>query len=1049
MERIRRINRHTPSYPIFTAPQSFTLSTEANICQGQFRSLRSQRRIQEYSSAFAWRLATCQRGFGSISPMTDPLSITLAAITLGTALKDLTELALKLHESFKKHAHNMQAAESLAADTLEIVQDIEKFYIARGDVLDNLPDVRDAIARLSKDMQSVYNRCLPILQLANSSELRGLRRTLFKIELWRSRKEVESNVRNLREQANKCYRRFTRHAQLGTAVAIGELKGTVSEGFLATSRQLSALQISDENVLAFMDSSRTVLSTLPPDVMLSEDLVFKLYVRGHVGKINDILKNLASKQSYAVEEPDERHTQPLTTYSSLQLQTSEAIGYVRGNTVTELIRLQQSLLNVEAGGNPIQDGAWALNHLATDLARLEMYSESVIFRTWTVDLYKTLSTSDRDVYAPHLALAFLNLAWSSYRTGDFTQGMVMAIECLSLLKTCAPTFATETLTARALSESAIFRRAMGEHSSASLQDAEDSVALFERLRVDQMAVIGPEQGGNYATFRRRLRGGDQAVDRYASSLDAQRVFLYDSERYQEALDVGENALRLFRALAQCYKHVEIQSRVANLCFFLCHDAFRDIIPLSSALKYAQEAMQILEEVHGPTSAEEEGILDCLATQTKILVEMGRPSDALPVFRRLARRVRFMATNQRMYIHKLQDLATIFFNKKHYTEAATASRTIVEICRQSADSLLTSQRFLIDILLDHIKHCEYESHLSEALLFSGEALAIAGQQRVKDATFTEEYLDCLYWNAYLSIEAGDPQQAINQIQGTLNIWPAIQRHSIRCESQMLYLIFVKALAFLRLGRLSLAAATIAEGYNFSESTTLILQEEGCYGVLLHVSALLNRCGGKQDDALTAIKAAIRISESCGWDQRLYILSDVQADMGYNAEARCTAEEAVQSTEDRASSLSPLVKRSYKMSQYSLCLRLFFNGDFTRARQLILEVRTFYEWHAHSWNGWFINLARALRAEGILECASDRHAEGAAARTRLKELQQRLRATLPGIADQVNVDLNYERNYPAWKRLLEKYPLTCSHWVEEEAITGQEYTIAHSHATTHSA
>ncbi|KAF4609862.1 hypothetical protein D9613_010382 [Agrocybe pediades] len=884
--------------------------------------------------------------------MADPLSTTLAAITFGTALKDVIELAVKLHESFKKHAHNMRAAESLAEDTLKILQDIENFYIARGATLDDLPDVRDAVARLSRDMRYVYEQCLPILQLGNSPE-RGLRRTLFKIEQWRSRK-VESDIRNLREEANKCYRRFTRHTQLGTAVAIGELKCAVSEGFSGITRQLSALQVSDENVLAFMGFARTVLSTLPPGVMLSEDLVFKLCVRA--------------------EEPDDHHIQPFNIQFSFLFRTSKAVDYVRGNAVTELIRVQQGLLNIGAGGNPIQEGAWALYNLSIDLQQLEMYSESLILSTWTVDLYKTLSKSHWDVYVPHLALAFFNLAMSSYRTGDFAQAVATTTECLSLLKTCASTFETESLTARVLSQSALLRRAIGEHPSASLQDAEDSVAMFERLGADQMAVIGPQQGGNYAIFVLQLTGGDRAVLDYAYALAAQR-----------------------------------------------------------------EAVQIWEEVNEITRADEELILDSLATQTKILVEMGRPSDAIMVFQKLAKRVRSMATNQRMYIHELQDLASIFFNKNYYTEAVMATRTLVEICRQSVDSLPTSQRFLINILLDHIEHCRYAIYLSQALIYSQEALAIAGQQRVKDAALTDEYLDCLGWAAYSSIEAGYPQQAINQIQGALNIGPAIQRHSVRCDSEILYLISRKALAFLRLGRLSLAAATITEGYNFSESTTLILQEEAYYGLLLHVSALVHRCGGKQDDALTTIKAAIPIFEFCDWDQRLYTLSDVQADMDYDAEALRTAEEAVQLTADCASSSSPLDNYIYKMSQYSLCLRLFFNGDFTRARRIIVEVRAFYEWHAHSRNAWFINLARALRAEGILECASDRHAEGAAARTRLNELQQRLRATLPGVADQVDMDLNYERSYSAWKRLLEKHPLTCSHWVEEEAITGQEYTI----------
>ncbi|KAF9567200.1 hypothetical protein CPC08DRAFT_758491 [Agrocybe pediades] len=978
--------------------------------------------------------------------MIDPLSITLAAITLGTALKDLTAIALKLHGSFKKHAHNMRAAESLAADTLEIVQDLERFYVAREGVLDNLSDVRNAVAILSRDMQSVYDQCLPILQLGNSPE-RGIRRTLFKIEQWRRRKEVESNIRNLREQANKCYRRFTRRAQLGTAVAIGELKCAVSEGFSSTARQLSAnLQVSDENMLAFMGSTRSVLSSLPPGVMLCEDLVFELYVRGHVGKIDDILKTLASKQSYVVEGPDDRHTRPLAIYSFLLLRTPGAVDHVRGNTITKLIRLQQALLNVETGGNPMQEGAWTLNNLSIDLARLQMYSESLILHTWSVDLYKTLSISDRDVYAPHLALAFFNLALLSYKTGNFSQAMAMTTECLSLLKTCAPTFGTEALTARMLSESAHFRRAIGEHSSASLQDADDSVTMWERLNVDRVALIGPVPRGNYATFGvRTLSASDSAVLDYAWALIAQWIYLHASLKYQEAFGAAQKALQLFRALAQYYKHVEIQSQVTTLCLFLCNDVFRDVIPLSSALEYAQEAVQVWEEACGPTVGQDEHILDSLAMQTKFLVEMGRPNDAMMIFQKLARSVRSMEGNQRMYIHEMQDLASIFFNKNLYTEAATASRTIIKICRQLADPLSTSQRFLIDILLDHIKYCDCANYLSEALVYSQEALAIGEKQRAKDAAFTEQYLDCVTWPCYLSLDAGYPEEAIKECQDALNILSPLSKY----DAIILNLISVKALAYLRLGQLDLAAATIAEGYDFAVSTTLNLQQEACYGELLYVSALVHRCAGKQELALTAIKASIPISEYVSWIPRLYVLSDVQADMGYDvAEALRTAEEAVQSRKCCAS-LPPSIAYWYNTSRYSLSLRLFFNGEFSQARQNILEVRKFYEWHAHSRNAWSIDLARALRAEGILECASDRHAEGEVAQTKLNALQQRLRATFPGLADQVEVDLNYERNYPAWKRLLEKYPLTCSHWVEDEAITTQEYTITHSHPITHGA
>jgi len=99
--------------------------------------------------------------------MADPLSLTLAAITLATALKDVIELAQKLNDSFKQvrrteytgslllnsydvsqHALNLQEAKSLAEETLEIVQDIEKFYGRHAKTLDDDSDLRESVAYL-------------------------------------------------------------------------------------------------------------------------------------------------------------------------------------------------------------------------------------------------------------------------------------------------------------------------------------------------------------------------------------------------------------------------------------------------------------------------------------------------------------------------------------------------------------------------------------------------------------------------------------------------------------------------------------------------------------------------------------------------------------------------------------------------------------------------------------------------------------------------------------------------------------------------------------
>ncbi|KAF4610107.1 hypothetical protein D9613_010422 [Agrocybe pediades] len=903
--------------------------------------------------------------------MADPLSISLAVITLGTALKDLTELALKLHNSFTKPRRNMRHAQSLAAETLEIVQDLDKYYQSHRGALDNMPEVRDAVVALSKDMRSVYNKCSPFFQIEPSQT--GLRQTIVLIDLWLKRKELELNIRNLKEQANRCYRRFTRHAQLGTVVAIGELKGAVSEGFSATGRQLSSLQVSDENVLAFMGSTHAVLSTLPPGVMLSEDLVFKLYVRGHVGKIDNILKELALERSYAVGR---RHKAvSLNIETCFALSALADVEYVRGHTVTNLIRMQQRLLNIKAGVCPMQEGAWALDTLSVDLSRLRMRSESIILRTWSADLFRTLMKTRRKVYAPHLAFVLSELTRSFYYGGDLTQAISTSKECLSLLKTCAPTFTMKVLMAQVLSDLACTRRATGEHPSAWLQDAQDSITIFECIGAGQMTITGPVRGGNDVVFS-GISGRDDALAEYAIALDEQRKFLYDSRRYQESLDAAKRSLALYRALAQCYKEVDHQSRIGRLCIFLCDDVFRDVISLSSALTYAEEAVRTWQKVDETTRDQAENISYSLSMQAKILVKMGR-RDALEVFQELARRVRCMTTNLQWHIEKLQDVSSSLYQQGHFAEAATTSRAVVEISRQSAETLLPISR--VEILLHHAIHCEPVGCMSEGLVSSQEALVVTGQQRMKDAASTEQYLFCVGWAVYFLLEAGYPEEAIRQCQHAINVIPSLSGYG---STVVLDIISTKALAYLRLGRLSLAAETISKGYDFADSTTLDLRHDPWYGQLLSVAALVKRCEGDQDNALAAIKAAISI-KSVNLRSQLCALSDVQADMGHDAEGLRTAE-GLLPRDCQTASLN-IDQHQYRSSQYTLCLRLFYSGNLTQARQLILEVRCFYEWHAHSHKAWFIELARALRAEGILECASDRHAEGAVARTRLNELQ----------------------------------------------------------------
>jgi len=59
-----------------------------------------------------------------------------------------------------------------------------------------------------RGMKSVYEECLPILDTGPTSKNK-LQKFKYTLDTWTKRKEVERQIRKLKDQANKCYRRFT------------------------------------------------------------------------------------------------------------------------------------------------------------------------------------------------------------------------------------------------------------------------------------------------------------------------------------------------------------------------------------------------------------------------------------------------------------------------------------------------------------------------------------------------------------------------------------------------------------------------------------------------------------------------------------------------------------------------------------------------------------------------------------------------------------------------------------------------------------------------
>ncbi|KAF9567225.1 hypothetical protein CPC08DRAFT_814417 [Agrocybe pediades] len=951
--------------------------------------------------------------------MVDPLSVTLAVISLATALKDLIEVSENLYNLFKKPSHLLEDVQTMAIETLEIAQDLEKFYRLHEHTLNNSADVRDAILCLLRDMKVVYNGCLAIFENLAPSQTK-FRKMMSRLELWRSRKALEKRIGNLRDQGKKCYRQFMMRTQLGMAVAVADLG------------KRSTHQVSDEKALEFIGSAPTVLSKLPPDVVLSERLVYQLNIRIQVGKVDSILKALSS-QSYPVEEPNSFHLSTMKMAMGISPFTPEVIDYMQSDILMNIILLQR-YLNMRVEEISIQRGARTMNMLTVAVSQLDMHEEAVTLGRWAVVLYRTLYQSNQEVYAPRLALQLHNLSINLMNTNDPAQANTTMEECLAILKTCSPspTSDTQLSLANAVSYAAYVRARLNGDSQETLKDMQESVAVFERLLGDQRCQVTTTNSNQpFQPFTIFMESDDSRIYSYAQALKRLYSGLCAVGRHEEALQPGQKALELCVLLAQRYDSLELYTSIAVLGSALCHDRYRPQLSATQALLYLQESGQKLELISirlGGTGSM--NYITSLRKQAEILTDLGRSEEAYAVFQRIVAVAPSTASNQKIYLSSLQSLTLHFCGAGYYHQAVESSKTVIELCRPSTKSY---QSLFMNAIIDHVAICHSLNRLAEGIASIRQLLDSLDLLSIKEnPEILHLYLRCLAWGGIVHTEHGQPEWTVSQCEAAIRIFSPPTGDDIALW--LVHLTVLKVVSLLRLDHLSAASEAVRQGLDLIFKHNL--QGKGIgYLSLLRAWSLLHRARGETDDALDKQKTAISL-EMTGKDSipEWHSLSHVEADAGNDVEALKAAEKAVEATKHFSTKEAVHLEHRYRQAQQSLFFCRLTAGDLPQAKQLITEIRGFYEWHAHSHHAWFINLALALRSEVVLARASDQRIEESMASSKLSDLQHRLRTTLPSVWKQVDVALAREQGYLSWKRLLAKYPMIQSIETDVERTRG---------------
>jgi len=528
----------------------------------------------------------------------------------------------------------------------------------------------------------------------------------------------------------------------------------------------------------------------------------------------------------------------------------------------------------------------------------------------------------------------------------------------------------------------------------------------------------------------------------ARSLLQLAINLSNSKRYAEAALIGEQVLSMYRSLLSD-EGLEIAYVNTSIAFRSMGDHSKSISVTEASVSHWR-MLALQNPKYMQHIAYSVVTLMCAYFSAKDYARAFKEGgEALKLYSGL---ITNNATLLRNYIEALELNIDIAQEATMELESLERSRLVVQYSRALVKQFPDEHLFLICRIRDHAILLEDFDHLADASVAISEALEWFDDHPAQDSESAELHIFCLFASATFFRLQGHPNRALSLLEKTSAIGqPFLDAYYV--AENILWAKAENLLALYLMDQISIACSEIDVCLEFASEHNL--ETHDAYFWCLDMASRIYRCDGRIDSGLAIIRRSVALSRTYARTPFSWILSDLLADAGLEAEAIDAAHAAVQEWVKWKDSSDIRDKEYHVQAQYSLAVRLFATGELAQAQELLVQVRSFYEEHSKSRNIWFIDLAITLWALGNLECASGRH-EGIGARTELNELRKRLRLVFPSLADLVEVGLKRERNFAAWKRLFEKYTLLCGHQDEDEIsesntdsfVTSQDHLLTTS-------
>jgi len=505
-----------------------------------------------------------------------------------------------------------------------------------------------------------------------------------------------------------------------------------------------------------MGSAPTILSKLPPYIILSEPMVYRSFITVQVSKIDTLFKILASSGSYPVEEPDSAHLQPFLSVLRLQTFTDEERESAHSDVFALMVRIQESLKSTN-NQLSIQRGAFAMSTLSTLLFNLGMVQESLTIIQCAVDLYRTLNKTNEDAYGPHLAHVLRKMSHRYMDIGDVVRAYKEITEAVNLGRLLADAnqaFDIQLQVARLISFSAYVGRHWNGDSTNASKEAEEAVQCYQRVIETHEWVLEAEPVVMEGT---RLTWKGSIVYDFANALEELHWNLLSTTRNEESVKAGVQALDLFRALEQRHRsNGYFGHRIAKLCFSLASAQFREIIHAHEALLYAQESVQHYEKMLQNIGVIPDPLFSALGLQVGLLSSLDRLDEAYGVCQRLERMIQIHIDSQQLRSQLFLQLIQHFCDLRRYAEAALKGEQLLSIHR----SLLSDEELLCVYNYTSLAFCGMDEHcksiqVAEASVNHWRMLTLHETKYLK---YVASSVHALAWACFL---AEDYKRAVNE------------------------------------------------------------------------------------------------------------------------------------------------------------------------------------------------------------------------------------------------------------------------------------------------